>query len=322
MRRTIRLTNFDSPIQLKSRIQRLQDIQSSGAEKVRLDSFDIRFRGPDCGWLDSKVYVNGKEVYRMEFSDVYDPFEEIVKWLLSLISRRPSISVLSFDCENYYQQIVCDYLGYWERLNDYKDVALFTLCCDWSDDEPPAYMFLPVEDFVYAFYYGLLDYYIANKPTFMIEWGNECEWDDDHFILDKVLRNQKIEKILPRRGAAPKPFAPSTDIPVTEEEAFSALDAMLSEKEKKELFTLPRTDETGRKYRELGVRLRNNWLYSPDHESKRLKDLRFKCYQMMSDEIIEDGSSWDFSDTHYVPYEFLDRYEKHLKSIRDSGMHQ
>jgi hypothetical protein len=314
MRRTIRLTNFDSPIQLKSRIQRLQEIQSAGPEKVRLDSFDIRFRGPDCGWLDSKVYVNGKEVYRMDFSDVYDPFEEIVKWLLSLISRRPSISVLSFDCENYYQQIVCDYLGNWKRREDYQDVALFTLCCDWRDDEPPAYMILPVEEFVYKFYYGLLDYYIANKPTFMIEWGNECEWDDNLFILDRVLRYSKLEKILPRRGEAPKPFTPSADFPVTEEAAFSALDSLLSESDRKELFTVPRSDDTGRRYRELGVWLRNNWLYSPDGESREMKERRFKCYQMMSDKKTEDGSSWDFSDTHYVPYEFLDRYEKYLKT--------
>ena len=314
MRRTIRLTNYDSPIQLKSRIQRLQEIQSAGPEKVRLDSFDIRFRGPDCGWLDSTVYVNGKEVYRMDFSDVYDSFEEIVKWLLSLINRRPSISVLSFDCEGYYQQIVCDYLGYWKRRKDYQDVALFTLCCDWRDDEPPAYMILPVEEFVYKFYYGLLDYYIANKPTFMIEWGNECEWDDNPFILDRVLRNSRLEKILPRKGAAPKPFTPSVDIPVTEEEAFSALDSMLSESDRKELFTVPRSDDTGRRYRELGVWLRNNWLYSPDGESREMKDRRFKCLQMMSDEKTEEGSSWDFSDTHYVPYEFLDRYEEYLKA--------
>lgn len=314
MRRTIRLTNFDSPITLKSRILRLQEIQSAGAEKVKLDSFDIRFRGPDCGWLDSKVYVNGKEVYRMDFSDVYDPFKELVQWLLSLIQRRPSISVLSFDCESYYQQIVCDYLGYWKRGEDYKDVALFTLACDWRDDEPPAYMILPVEEFVYKFYYGLLDYYIANKPTFMIEWGNECEWDDNPFILDKVLRNSKIERLLPRNCPEPKPFEPSSDIPVTEEDAFSALDSLLSESDRKELFTIPRTNDTGRRYRELGVWLRNNWLYCPQGESKQMKERRFKCYQMMSDEKIEDGSSWDFSDTHYVPYEFLDRYEEYLKA--------
>ena len=87
-----------------------------------------------------------------------------------------------------------------------------------------------------------------------------------------------------------------------------------SDKDKKELFTIPRSNETGKRYREIGVRLRNNWLYSPDHESKDLKRRRFKCYQMMSDETIEDDYAWCFSDTHYVPYEFLDRYEAYLKS--------
>ena len=312
MGRKIHLINFDSPITLRSRIQRLQGIQTSGAENVRLDSFDIRFSGPDCGWLDAKVIVNGKEAYTLEFSDVYDPFEDIVRWLLSLISRRPSISVLSYDCESYYQQFVCDYLGYRQRRDDYQDVALFTLCSDWRDDEPPAYMILPVEEFVYKFYYSLLDYYIANKPTFMLEWGNECDWDDDHYILDKVLRNPEIEKILPRRDAGPKPFMPSSDIPITEEEAFLALCAMLSEKDKKELFTVPRTDDTGRRFRELGARLRNSWLYSPDSESKELKARRFKCYQMMSEEKIEDDSLWEFSDTHYAPYEFLERFGAYL----------
>lgn len=314
MRKTIRLVNFDSPITLKSRIQRLQDIQAAGAVKVKLDSFDIRFSGPDCGWLESKVFVNGKQAYLMDFSDVYDPLGDIIKWLLSLIKKRPSISVMSFDCESYYQEIVCDYLGYWKRRDDYKDVAMFTMACDWRDDEPPAFMILPVEDFVYTFYYRLLDYYIANKPTFMIEWGNECEWDDNHFVLDKVLRNSEIERILPREESAPEPFMPSVDIPVTEAEAFSMVDAMLSDKDKKELFTIPRSNVTGKRYRELGVRLRNNWLYSPDHESKDLKKRRFKCYQMMSDETIEDDYAWCFSDTHYVPYEFLDRYEAYLKS--------
>lgn len=312
MRRTIHLTNYDSPITLKTRIQRLQEIQAAGAEKVKLDIFDIRFSGPEFGWLDAKVYVNGKEAYKFEFSDVYDPLEGIVKWLLSLIEKRPTISVHNFDCEQFYQQMICDYLGYWKRRNDYKDIALFTLSCDWWDDEPPAYMLLPIEEFVYTFYYGLLDYYITNKPTFMIEWGNECEWDDDPFLLDKVLRNPEIEKRLPRKGEAPKPFKPSVDIPVTEAEAFSMVDAMLSEDDKKELFTLPRTEETGKRFRELGLRLRNNWLYSPYHESKELKDKRFRCYQMMSDETIEDDYAWSFSDAHYVPYEFLDRYGEHV----------
>lgn len=62
-RRKVHLSNYDSPITLKSRIQRLQEIQSSGAKEVTLDTFDIRFSGPDCGWLDSTVYVNGKEVF-------------------------------------------------------------------------------------------------------------------------------------------------------------------------------------------------------------------------------------------------------------------
>ena len=314
MGRTIHLTNYDSPITLRTRIQRIHNIQEAGADSVELDTFDIRFCGLEFGWLDAKVFVNGKESYMFEFSDVYDPLEGIVKWLLSLIEQRPTISVHNFDCERFYQQIICDYLGYWERRGGYKDIALFTLACDWRDDEPPAYMILPVEEFVYKFYYGLLDYYITNKPTFMIEWGNDCDWDDDPFLLDKVLWNPEIEKRLPRKGKAPKPFVPSVDIPVTEAEAFSMLDAMISEKDRKELFTIPRSDETGRRYRELGTRLRNNWLYSPHNESKELKDRRFRCYQMMSDDKIEDGSSWDFSDTHYVPYEFLDRYGEYLKT--------
>ena len=90
------------------------------------------------------------------------------------------------------------------------------------------------------------------------------------------------------------------------------VDAMLSEDDKKDLFTLPRTEETGKRFRELGLRLRNNWLYSPYHESKELKDKRFRCYQMMSDETIEDDYAWSFSDAHYVPYEFLDRYGEHV----------
>ena len=31
-------------------------------------------------------------------------------------------------------------------------------------------------------------------------------------------------------------------------------------------------------------------------------------------EKIEDGISWESTDTQYVPYQFLDRYDKHLKS--------
>lgn len=316
-RRKVHLSNYDSPITLKSRIQRLQEIQSSGAKEVTLDTFDIRFSGPDCGWLDSTVYVNGKEVFFMEFSDVYDPFEEIVYWLLSLITKRPTISVLNFDCERYNQQIICDYLGGWDCRDDYKYVALFTFACDWDDNESPTFLIIPIEEFVYTFYYRLLDYYIENKPTFMIEWGNECDWDNDPFILDKVLHNTEIKKRLPRKGVEPKPFTPSAEVPITENDAFAIIDGMLSEEQKKELFTIPRSEDSGRKYRELAVWLRNNWLYSPDHELKELKDRRFKCYRMMSKDKIENSSSWVFSDTDCVPYDFLDRYEEHLKSIMD-----
>lgn len=308
MRKTIQLKNYDSPITLKSRIRRLQEIQAAGPESVTLDSLRIKFKRVECGWLDADVIVNGKVVHLLEFSDVYEPFAELINWLLSLVEKRPTTSILNLDCEQFYQQFICDYLGYWQDGSTFKDVALFTLSADWDDEWSPAFMILPIETFVSKLYYGLHDYYLKNKPTFMLEWGNECDWMDDHNLLEKLIRNKKLEHLVPRKGIWPKEFMPSTDIPVTEADAFAILDAMLSEKKRRLIAQLPRTKESAAQYREVCVWMRNNWIYSPDGESKELRQRRAECYNMMSAGEYTYDFEWCLSDAEVVAYIFLDRY--------------
>ena len=311
MRKTIQLKNFDSPITLKSRIQRLQEIQAAGPESVTLDTLQIKFTRVELGWLDADVIVNGKVVHLLEFSDVYEPFAELIGWLLSLVEKRPTTSILNLDCEQFYQQFICDYLGYWQDGDTFKDIALFTLSADWDDKLSPAFMIIPVETFVYKLYYGLLDYYLENKPSFMVEWGNECDWMDDHNLLEKSIRNKKLEHLMPRKGSWPKEFMPSIAIPVSEADAFAVLDSLLTEKERRLIAKLPRTNETGAKYRDVCIWMRNNWIYSPDGESKELRQRRAECYQMMSADEYTYDFEWPLSDANVVTYIFLDRYLKH-----------
>ena len=105
---------------------------------------------------------------------------------------------------------------------------------------------------------------------------------------------------------------PSTDIPDTEADAFATIDSMLTEEERSMIATIPRTEESGAKYRDICVWVRNNWIYSPDGESDDLRKRRAACYQMMSAGEYTYDFKWSLSDAEVVSYIFMDRYCEHV----------
>ncbi|MBR0500911.1 MAG: hypothetical protein IJJ72_07955 [Bacteroidales bacterium] len=315
MSKKVKLVPYRSPLQLKSRFDKLREL--SEADHVNIDNVEFKFEGPECGWLDVEVLRDGESVYYFNMSDVYEPFKALNRWLLSLLNEWPTTTVFHFDAERYDQEITCDFIGLLEEGESCKAIALFTFSADWEDSYDPAFVIMPVNEFVRKFYYGLLDYYIANKQVFMQDWGNECEWEDNHYLLDAIIADKEIEKIIPRIGPRPEIFKPTTDVPVTEADAFARIDAMVTEEDKKLLIETPRSDEAIAKTKSLGLWIRNNWIYSPDGESHKMKVERSKCFRMMSNDELAYDFSWCFTDAHYVSFGFLDRYIEYLKGKKN-----
>ena len=51
-----------------------QEIKKANHIQLSLDK-------PDCGWINAHFMVNNIEKTYVEFSDVYEPFTDIKKWL-------------------------------------------------------------------------------------------------------------------------------------------------------------------------------------------------------------------------------------------------
>ena len=54
---------------------------------AKTDNIILQLDEPDNGWIDIHIIVNGEERELINASDVYEPFEDIRKWLESIVSH-------------------------------------------------------------------------------------------------------------------------------------------------------------------------------------------------------------------------------------------
>lgn len=54
-------------------------------ETISFSGFDIKITGPDYGWLDIHMYLDGKEAFLFEPSDIYPPFPDLRDWLNDML---------------------------------------------------------------------------------------------------------------------------------------------------------------------------------------------------------------------------------------------
>ena len=98
-------------------------------------------------------------------------------------------------------------------------------------------------------------------------------------------------------------------IPTTTRQAFAILDAMLTPEEKADICTQSKAEFCDRQYFGLGLWIRNNWIYGPDDDDPRERELGDACFRMLADLKSKDSP---FPHPDLVSDSFLQRYYRHL----------
>ena len=302
----VELNTYGSPAKLKSRLQRLLEL--SDVKDVQLDTIEFKWSGPDFGWLDLDVLRNGEVVFQVSISWVYSPFYYLIPWLLNLAKQRRPSSILDFDIERYQMQICCDYLGWIKKGDEDIDVALFTLALDWDESEKPAYFILSVHDFIRKLYYGLKDYFMLNKSLFMQEWFDHEYEDNCLELIEADITSSELESLLPRVDETPVIPLPNTDIPLSDEDAFARIDALIA--------SSPSENLSGEEiYRWICA----NWIFSPNGENEEIKDKRAAWFKVMSGGKYEFDYEWCFDDAGPTVEAFLTRYYQYVDNKSQAG---
>lgn len=109
-------------------------------------------------------------------------------------------------------------------------------------------------------------------------------------------------------------------IPVTEEEAFQILDEIFPLEEKRMAFEGTKEEFTANEHFELGMWIRNNWIYPPEDADNDTVERHKKCYAMLTGS--QPGNPvFELPDS--ISGEFLGRYCDHLKKsvhVNDSAI--
>ena len=101
------------------------------------------------------------------------------------------------------------------------------------------------------------------------------------------------------------------NIPTTVRQAFRILDSILTPEDKERLQNMSRSEFLISMHFGLGAWIRNNWIYgASDDESKEERELRDRCYRMLSG-TNEDEPHFEHPDS--VSEHFLKKYYDHLK---------
>ena len=108
-------------------------------------------------------------------------------------------------------------------------------------------------------------------------------------------------------------------VPVTEEEAFKILDEIFPLEEKRMAIEGTKDEFTANEHFELGMWIRNHWLYPPEDANNDTVERYMKCYAMLTgtqpgDPVFEHPDS--------ISGDFLGRYYNHLKNPFTSTIRQ
>ena len=101
-----------------------------------------------------------------------------------------------------------------------------------------------------------------------------------------------------------------TTIPITTRQAFKVLDEMMSDEEIREALSQTKDEFTTLQHFDLGMWIRNNWIYGDENENDCIKRRREECWLMLVGKKKSDAPL-DLPDM--VSSAFLGRYYNHLK---------
>ena len=199
--------NLENPEYNQKRVEALNRILS-GKEPVRIDDVTIEIKGPEYGWLEIYLKVEGKRPFIMEVSDVYPPFPDLRSWLEHMVNYTtyPSESLV-IDCERYNVLLSYDYLGHVENDEIYEPVALLQIGVDIPEEdetgeyEPLLQIAVPIRKFVSDLYNVLKNYMYDNRKVFSQNWSHPNGGDFDIRKLMRSFASKKIEEDLERMGA-------------------------------------------------------------------------------------------------------------------------
>ena len=230
--------------------------------------------------------------------------------------NEPHSGVFQFDCEGTYVQFFCDYLGYWKHQTTYSEIGLFTICSDCENDSLVLGV-LPIDDFVGAFYYGLLDYFEANKGLFLEFWNGA---DLDEVILASLegdMTSAEIEEHVPRRVRTIQ--AEKLVIPETEAEAFHILDEKLGTEGMKKILLNTKADYVANSHMDLGLWIRTHWVYGQGSRDRETVERCEKCIKMLIDKKRIKIDPTAYFDANDASHEFIVRYYDHVKSYMEKN---
>ena len=97
-------------------------------------------------------------------------------------------------------------------------------------------------------------------------------------------------------------------IPVTEEEAFGIIDKMLSFEEKQNVLEGTADDFACDEHFDLGLWIRNNWIYHYKSKDPEVEERYEKCFKMLVGEEM-------YCHPDSIANDFLERYYEHLKGF-------
>ena len=99
-------------------------------------------------------------------------------------------------------------------------------------------------------------------------------------------------------------------LPITTRQAFKILDEMMSDEEIREALSQTKGEFTAIQHFDLGMWIRNNWIYSDDNEEESVAQRRKACLAMLSGQKEEDFFVFN---ADMISSAFLERYYDHLK---------
>ena len=105
-------------------------------------------------------------------------------------------------------------------------------------------------------------------------------------------------------------------LPVSTRQAFKILDEMMSDEEIHAALSQSKGEFTTIQHFDLGMWIRNNWIYSEDNEEESIAQQRKACLAMLSGQKEDD---FFIINADEISSTFLERYYDHLKRKYNLG---
>ena len=181
------------------------------------DCVEVKFDKPEVGWIDTHFFINGKEKGGIELSDVYEPFEDIKKWLEDIVKKESEfvhgVSMVEINCEAYgvalYYEPMLVVGDCWNGLHPWScnNTGIFYVF-DGATMEVWAEAFCETKNLVKSIYESIINYAkeMREVDSFIEDWvwdayNKEMEsYNEDSpelkdFFLNKV-RSEIVENYI------------------------------------------------------------------------------------------------------------------------------